>query len=195
MIHFVDTEAHLISSLNETLDEPEFSPAGGGVSAWRSHCLDAAKLPIKDFPGSHLIIISGVGGDLVAHIVTQLYEQYPNAGLNFLLCPIRQNYKLRAVLRPRCFKVIDEQLIEENSLFYEAILTTAAPDSAYPLIDPTGINIWQHSTQKQKESVARYLKLLISHYSNAAKSGDRRKLEPLKLYQQRLMELDQPSAV
>jgi len=174
MIHFVDTEAHLVSSLNDTLKEPEFSLAGGRVSAWRSHCLDAAKLPIRDFPGSHLIIISGVGGDLVAHIVTQLCEQYPNAGLSFLLCPIRQNYELRAALRASGHELAKEILVEENGLVYELLLTSC-PNSNSENTGPireVGEQIWVTSNQEDYDTANLYLSQKRSHYQRKARSGN-----------------------
>ncbi len=171
-IHFVDIVPEIIS----TVDDKLHRFFGTVTHQWQTHCMDATNLPLQHFTGKHLVIIAGVGGDLVTTLVTQLLESNPETDMDFLLCPVHHQFILRQQLIALNCRLIDEVLIEENQRYYE-ILRVSSPASrkhqsdtqehnATPSkpISPVGEYIWQARTNEQKGIVQTYLHKTIAHY-------------------------------
>ena len=120
-IHFVDIVPELMTKIDRTLEQ-FFSKC---PSIWTTHCLDVAKLPLTQYSGNHLIIIAGVGGDLMIEFINAITKKYSELNIDFLLCPIHHQFALRKQLIKLDFNLKDEVLIEENKRFYEVILVNS----------------------------------------------------------------------
>lgn len=97
------------------------------ISQWHTHCLDAAKIPLQNHAGKHLLIIAGVGGDLTAELVKAICVGHPQRELEFILCPVRQQFLLRQQLIELGCELIEEVLVSENNRYYEVLQVTALP--------------------------------------------------------------------
>ena len=160
-VHFVDIVPELIAELETKLER--FCPN----SSWLTHCLDVAKLPLTQYQGKHLIIIAGVGGDLMIQFIEVLNQQYQNLNLDYLLCPVHHQYSLRKKLIKLNFSLKDEVLIEENKRFYEVLLISSLSDKfgeENNQIDPVGDKIWQSTSSKQTEIIDKYLRKTLEHF-------------------------------
>jgi tRNA (adenine22-N1)-methyltransferase len=168
-IHFVDVLPSLINQLNEKLQR--FYPVTS--NNWYTHCLDTAALPLEQYPGKHLIIIAGVGGDLITRFIQEIHRTHPGAQLDFLLCPVHQEYHLRQQLIALNFSLKEEVLVSENQRFYEVLLVSAEQKeiAEWHKISPVGDKIWHADTPAQ-ESIARsYLHKTLKHYQNSQKGN------------------------
>jgi tRNA (adenine22-N1)-methyltransferase len=156
-IHFVDIVPELMVQLEKKLQRFYIN------SPWQTHCLDVASLPLQEYEGKHLVIIAGVGGDLMIKFIEQIYAKHKNLNIDFLLCPVHHLFSLRSKLIALDLSFKDEKLIEENNRFYEVLLvsTSSSPDSK---ISSVGNKIWLPQTPKQTEIAKRYLAKTIAHY-------------------------------
>jgi tRNA (adenine22-N1)-methyltransferase len=156
-VHFVDIVPQLIAELNSKLYQhyPD--------SSWQTHCLDVANLPLADYEGTHLVIIAGVGGDLMIKFVKAIYQQYPRLHINFLLCPVHHHFALRRSLIELEFSLQHEVLVEDNQRFYEIILVSSAADSTRK-ISEVGDKIWHAKSVQLAEIAANYLHNTLNHY-------------------------------
>ncbi|MGL5532665.1 MAG: tRNA (adenine(22)-N(1))-methyltransferase [Plesiomonas shigelloides] len=156
-IHFVDIVPELMGALDKRLSR--FYPDG----EWQTHCLDVAQLPLAKYTGRQLVIIAGVGGDLITHFVETIYRQHPTLAIDFLLCPVHHHYSLRQMLIKRDFSLQQERLVEENQRFYEILLVSSAGEGSKK-ISPIGNEIWQFDSRQQEKTVRRYLAKTLQHY-------------------------------
>jgi len=170
-IHFVDIVPALMTELEQKLQR--FCPD----SRWKTHCIDVASLPLAQYKGKQLIIIAGVGGDLMMQFIEAIVQQHrsTNSGVNldidFLLCPVHHQYALRQQLIALDFSLQDEMLVAENRRFYEILHVSSKQDSARP-VSLVGDKIWQEisagagqkQSSKQAEIAASYLSKIIKHY-------------------------------
>ncbi|HSP30601.1 MAG TPA: tRNA (adenine(22)-N(1))-methyltransferase TrmK [Halomonas sp.] len=168
-IHFVDVLPELISELENKLRR--FYPTAMGN--WHTHCLDTAALPLAQFSGKHLIIIAGVGGDLMMRFIQSISLQHPHVVLDFLLCPVHQEYNLRKQLIKLGFRLKEEVLVQDNRRFYEVLLVSANPDPAEVREDvsPVGHDIWQAKSAMQAKIARGYLAKTLTHYENVQAGG------------------------
>ena len=80
-IHFVDIVPELMRELENKLHR--FHPKNAqSNSQWQTHCIDASSLPLQKFSGKHLVIIAGVGGDLMTDLVREIYQKNPTSNIN-----------------------------------------------------------------------------------------------------------------
>lgn len=165
MIHFVDIVPELMAKVESKLTRFYSS------SIWKTHCLDVAKLPLTQYEGRHLIIISGVGGDLMVEFITAIYQQHQNINIDFLLCPVHHQFSLRQKLIALNFSLKDEVLIEDNQRFYEILLVSSFNKTLSQelgdknrLINPVGNKIWQSASSEQTEVVDKYWHKTLNHY-------------------------------
>lgn len=168
-IHFVDVLPRLINQLNEKLQR--FYPVT--PNNWYTHCLDTATLPLERYPGKHLIIIAGVGGELITRFIQEIHRKHPRARFDFLLCPVHQEYHLRQQLIALDFRLKEEVLVSDNRRFYEVLLVSVEQKGIAEghKISPVGDKIWQADTPAQ-ESIARsYLHKTLKHYQNSQKGN------------------------
>lgn len=158
-IHFVDIVPSLMSEVESKLQRFYAHSS----SKWHTHCLDVAKLPLEQYSGKHLIIIAGVGGDLMMRFISEIRRQYSNLKIDFLLCPVHHQFALRQKLIELDFGLIDEVLLEENSRFYEIIYVSTKAEERIP-VAITGSRIWHCNSEQQAASAGKYLRATLNHY-------------------------------
>lgn len=156
-VHFVDIVPELMIQLENKLQRFYIN------SSWQTHCLDVASLPLEQYEGKHLVIIAGVGGDLMIKFIEEIYSKHKSLKIDFLLCPVHHQFSLRSKLIALDFSLKDEKLVEENNRFYEVLLVSSSSDSKSK-ISPVGDKIWLPETQNQTEIAKRYLTKTIAHY-------------------------------
>lgn len=168
-IHFVDIVPQLIQNLTAQLQQFYPNPK----SAWYTHCLDVTNLPLDHYSGKHLIIIAGIGGDLMTTLISALHEKFTCLSIDFLICPVYQQYAVRKQLNILDLLLLDEALIEENQRFYEVILLSnqasmnGLPTSiSTPLkqVSLVGDKIWYANTKQQQTIAQQYLYKTRQHY-------------------------------
>ena len=163
-IHFVDIVPALMDNVKHTLNR--FFSASS--SAWKTHCLDVAQLPLAKHQGKHLVIIAGVGGDLMIEFIRNICQRHPTLTIDFLLCPVHHQFALRETLHELNYCLKNEILIEENKRFYEILLVSTQSNSLKN-ISPVGSDIWEFSTPQQARIAELYLAKTIAHYQRAQK--------------------------
>ncbi|HCS64047.1 MAG TPA: SAM-dependent methyltransferase [Cellvibrio sp.] len=161
-IHFVDIVPELMCELENKLKQfyPRIPESN---SQWQLHCMDVATLPLTEFGGKHLVIIAGVGGDLMSELVKAIYQKNPLVDIDFLLCPVHHQFTLRQQLIQLDFSLKTETLMIENQRFYE-ILLVSTDNNLHAKIDPIGSLIWQSKTSEQAKIATDYLKKTLAHY-------------------------------
>ena len=158
-IHFVDIVPELITSVESKLQQfYQHSPA-----TWQTHCLDVAKLPLQQYQGKHLIIIAGVGGDLMSQFINDIHRKNPQLNIDFLLCPVNQQYTVRQKLIALKFSLKNERLVEDKNRYYEVMLVSSTIDINSP-ISAVGHDIWHSVNVTQARAVKQYLEKTLDHY-------------------------------
>ncbi|MBA6389842.1 tRNA (adenine(22)-N(1))-methyltransferase TrmK [Colwellia sp. BRX10-3] len=165
-IHFVDIVPELITSIESKLQQFYQNSR----SNWQTHCLNVAKLSLKQYQGKHLVIIAGIGGDLMIKFINDIHQQHQNLNIDFLLCPVNQQFALRKKLIELKLSLKNEVLVEDNSRIYEVMLVSTISDTYKP-IDPVGHNIWRSNTVKQTRVVEQYLARTLNHYKRVQQGG------------------------
>jgi tRNA (adenine22-N1)-methyltransferase len=166
-IHFVDIVPELMAQLENKLEK--FYPHSTDKTRWKTHCIDVAKLPLMQYEGKHLVIIAGVGGDLMMEFINGIYAQYQDVDIDFLLCPVHHQFALRQRLIELDFGLKNEVLIEENKRFYEVIYVSSKRRDNKE-ISPVGDSLWQaasdeqYDSEYQKRIAKQYLNKTLSHY-------------------------------
>ena len=106
-LHFVDVVAPLMLEI-----ETKLQRFYQGESLCSVHCLDAAKLPLTEYADEkHLIIIAGVGGELVIHLLRSLLPLTLLMNVEFILSPVHHNYQLSTFLHKQQCYLIDEKIV------------------------------------------------------------------------------------
>ncbi|CAM2893300.1 tRNA (adenine(22)-N(1))-methyltransferase TrmK [Vibrio ordalii] len=188
VMHFVDIVPALIEKV--TLDLTRHFPATAALPRWYTHCLDVRDLPLDSYSGSHLVIIAGVGGDLMSEFIAALVERYPHLVLDFLLCPVHHGYTLREQLMTLGARLKQEQLVEENQRIYELLhlqINSSKAQDEIPKPSPlslVGSAIWQVANDEQQMIAQRYLTQLQQHYQRKAQGGDVSAQKRWQAYQQ-----------
>lgn len=165
-IHFVDIVPELMAVVESKLEKFYANSA----AAWQTHCLDVAKLPLKQHQGKHLIIIAGVGGDLMVQFINDIHQKNPDITIEFLLCPVNNPFLLRQKLIALNFSLQREVLVEENRRFYEVILVSTISHENKK-ISPVGHDIWQANNIVEAKNVRQYLDKTLKHYSRIQQGG------------------------
>ncbi|MGX9461552.1 tRNA (adenine(22)-N(1))-methyltransferase [Shewanella sp. A14] len=168
MIHFVDIVPALMQQLTTKLERfyPQQHPP-----KWQVHCADISVIPLDQDEHTPLVIIAGVGGDLMIEFVNSLCQQHCDREIDFILCPVHHQYELRQHLIQLDCGLIDEKLIEENRRFYEIIYVRFGHKSVpvegkmatYP-ITLIGNSIWHTTDLIQQDIATRYLQKTLQHY-------------------------------
>ncbi|UTW14356.1 tRNA (adenine(22)-N(1))-methyltransferase TrmK [Marinobacterium rhizophilum] len=177
-IHFVDRVPALMGDLEQKLlrfcplqptqlpTPPSVQAPIKGSSEWHLHCLDVATLPLQQHAGRHLVIIAGVGGDLMIQLVSAIHSAHPTADIDFLLCPVHHQFALRQQLIRLGFGLRNEALVEENRRCYEILLlcTPAARCQAADSISPVGNQLWRAASATETKIASDYLDKTLRHY-------------------------------
>ncbi|TQV88467.1 tRNA (adenine(22)-N(1))-methyltransferase TrmK [Aliikangiella coralliicola] len=180
-VHFVDVVEPLMFELERKLER--FFPHDPVNRRWQVHCKDIRQLDLSETAESshnspsHLVIIAGVGGDKVIEFVDAILSRHPNKNIEFLLCPVHHNYKVREALTLFDMKLNYEKLIRENNRFYE--LLHVSENGKYP-ISLVGSLMWDFSRSDDRD----YLEKNIHHFAHKAKQGDVNYEKILLAYQQ-----------
>jgi tRNA (adenine22-N1)-methyltransferase len=165
-VHLVDIVPELISPLDDKLKALFSNPHG---SKWQTHCIDVSELPLQQYEGKHLVIIAGIGGDLMIQCLKKLLSNHPTADIDFILCPIRQLYSLRQQLIAFDMRLKQEVLVKENNQYYEILFvsrqkTSTTKESLLSCITPVGREIWQAENEEQTKIVEEYREITLQHY-------------------------------
>ena len=171
VVHFVDVVENIIRTLNDKL-----SCQYPDSSRWFTHCSDLNTLQLNHQDHKHLVIIAGVGGDLTAELVENLLQNNSQHQIDFILCPVRQHFRLRQAMKALGLKLIDETLIKERNLFYEIIHIGKSGEE----IHNCGSRMWD----LQQQAHCDYLEQKIQHYSQAMRSNHASKNLAFTAYQQ-----------
>ena len=179
-VHFVDIVPDLLNKIEQTLKQ--FWQ--GHREDWQVHCMDAGILPIAQYTQNkaedkHLIIIAGIGGDLMMQLLDSLHRITTRYQVEFILCPVHHNYKVREYLIAHRFGLINESLVFENNRGYEVL--HVASFSMQPLVE-TGSLMWDFSNSLHLD----YLYKTIAHYQRLANNPDNKVDYVIKQYQQLL---------
>lgn len=170
-VHFVDIVPELMVELDGKLHRFYSN------STWETHCLDVAKLPLKQYDGKHLIIIAGVGGDLMIKFIDAIHQKHSDLDIDFLLCPVHHQFALRQKLIDLDYRLKREVLIEDNQRFYEVILVSSKKEENMK-IGQVGKKIWQSESIEQADIVEKYLNKTLNHY-NRIQQGDTTNVQPI----------------
>ncbi|WP_139683740.1 tRNA (adenine(22)-N(1))-methyltransferase [Vibrio tasmaniensis] len=171
-IHFVDIVPTLMNELEGKLTRyfpQDNSDQQAMTSQWQVYCLDVAAIPLEKHTGRHLVIIAGVGGDLTQKLVDDIHCKHPDKAIDFLLCPVHQQFELRSHLKALQFGLIDEVLIEENRRYYEILLVRNnryenEKSSLLPEVSNVGDKIWTPNCEQQKQVSQQYKAKTLQHY-------------------------------
>ena len=159
-VNFVDVVPDIITQLHDKLTT--YGHHLPRDAKWQTRCEDVGQLQLLDrykanqFQANQLVIISGVGGELIAEVLTHLMSRYAGLNIDFLLCPVHHTYKLRSTLIQLNFKLKQEQLVIENKRGYELMLINQIQGVDLTL---TGSQLWLPQDEQKQ-----YLAKLITHY-------------------------------
>ena len=174
-VHFVDINPPIIAKLKAQLLQhfPRDEELPGKQPGWQVYCADVARLPLfanqaPERGDTPLIIIAGVGGDLLSELVEKIIRANPDRQLDFILCPVHHNYKVRQTLIELDFHLAEEMLVKENRRFYEILHVRYKPvsqQSPAP-VSPVGSSMWDFNRTEHRE----YLQQTIKHYRRMQKN-------------------------
>ncbi len=176
-VHFVDLVPELMDQLENKLQryfpiDEEANFHSLSYSKWQVHCMDLCQLQLQEFKGKHLVIIAGVGGDLMSAMVKAIAQNNAAADIDFLLCPVHHQYTLRQQLIALDLGLKAESLMIENRRYYEIILASPLKNKGVSIISPVGHSIWQCHNQDEFNLASGYLNKTLAHYQRKQlKSG------------------------
>ncbi|WP_271271545.1 tRNA (adenine(22)-N(1))-methyltransferase [Aliamphritea hakodatensis] len=172
-VHFVDVVPALMNTLEHHLQQDY------GDRRWQVHCLDVARLPLSRYAGAgepQLVMIAGVGGDLLVDLVTAICQAHPEVPVEFLLCPVYHNYKVRRALADLSLGLISETLVEDKQRFYEILHVASAGGDP---VSPVGERMWDFTDTVHRA----YLQQTLNHYRRMASNPHQDVSAELQAYQ------------
>ncbi len=156
-IYFVDVLQNPMKRLSLTLEErfplPEYQ--------WKVFCTDVKLIDIPN-KQKQLFIIAGVGGDKTTEFIQSIYQKSKHLDIDFLICSVHGNYRVRETLIELGFKLLNEAIIKENKRFYELIYVSRTSQRE---ISKTGDLMWDWGEVDHSE----YLDKTIRHFQKKAK--------------------------
>ncbi len=182
-IHFVDIVPELLTQIEHILD----THWQGDRQGWQVHCMNAGELPLKQFSSNpqtdkHLLIIAGIGGDLMIELLQSQRAFSADYQIEYILCPVHHNYKVRQFLIKQDFALIDEALVFENKRGYEVLHVSVDGRQA---LSAVGSIMWDFSNPLHLD----YLHKTIAHYQRMAKNPAMNVAGIINDYQQLLLPL------
>ncbi len=151
------------NKFNDTLCDEQRSNIN---DAWQVYCMDVCALPLQHLSGKHLVIIAGVGGDLMLKIINRICQQHPNANIDFLLCPVYHQYLLREQLILLKFSLYSEAIVAEKKHAYEVLLVSQKTNLPYK-VSNVGQQLWQCKTPEEIKAATGYLHKTLMHYKRS----------------------------
>lgn len=152
-VHFVDVVQHLIDEIETRLASV---PQKNGLA----QCGDVAMINLHEGK-DHLVIIAGVGGDLLLEMVRSIVSRHSSLmktnRLDFILCPVRQLHKVRQGLNDLKLGLISEKIVQDNKLFYEIIQVSNQSPVSISLVGET---MWDLSLDDHRS----YRDTMMAHY-------------------------------
>ncbi|MFO1389255.1 tRNA (adenine(22)-N(1))-methyltransferase [Cellvibrio sp.] len=164
-VHFVDIVSELMQQLEQKLKR--FFPrenASQNHSQWHVYCEDISNLQPQELGGKHLIIIAGVGGNLISEFVKNILTKNPTTEIDFLLCPTLHQYTLRQQLIALDLRLKSEVLIADKNRYYEILLVSNLKNSSLK-VSATGESIWQAKNAADEKMISAYLLKTLAHYN------------------------------
>lgn len=149
VIHFVDIVPSLIERIETSLSEVD-------RGRWQAHCVDLKILTLPDPEARQLVIIAGVGGDLMTEMVSELLTNHQSRSLDLLLCPVRQLYRVRTAMDSLGLGLVDECIVKDGELFYELIYLSTESVRKVSCVG----EMWDLTDSEHRE----YLTRNIEHY-------------------------------
>ncbi|GLS91141.1 SAM-dependent methyltransferase [Psychromonas marina] len=178
--HFVDIVPQLLEQI-----ESKLKRFYRGDKQWQVHCLDVAQLPLLDYPTQkHLIIIAGVGGQLLIDFLSKLLPLSATMNIEFVLSPVHHNYQLRAFLANHQCALIDEFIVAENKRYYEVLhINNSEPHVNAAQISLVGNKMWDFENSDHQN----YLQQTLAHYQRMAKNPNTEVDQIISAYQQLIL--------
>ena len=156
-INFVDVVPLLTDAIEEKLKHFFV----GDSNKWKVHCIDVAQLPLNlDEQKKHLIIIAGVGGELIIAFLQAIFSKIKNnqqIHVEFILSPVHHNLALRSFLMKYDYLMINEKLVFENNRAYEVLHIALLGTRKVSL---TGDLMWNFEDPEHLQ----YIKKKMQHY-------------------------------
>jgi tRNA (adenine22-N1)-methyltransferase len=167
---FVDQVISITKALSEQLE-------GQPYTNYTIYTQDLAQLKLT-IDKSHLVIIAGIGGQLMAELLPRLLANN-KAATDFIFCPSTSGYSLRDYLANNNFGLLAETIVADNNRFYEIIY------ARYKSADLEGVSLLGEMWDRNSSDHQRYLKNLINLYEKRLMGSKASAAqEILALYQQ-----------
>ena len=176
-VYFVDIQADIMANTQQKLETfyPNVSSDSLPFASWQTLCSSVEDIQLVPTSSRQLIVIAGVGGDLMSHFVNILNNKFALTNVELLLCPVRHTHELRETLKQCNFGVISEKLIVENQRFYEClhVAKTSSELSTSP-ITIIGKQLWQSPNkdlqkgETTRQDKVRYCQQMIKHFKAAS---------------------------
>ncbi len=115
-ICFVDKVPRITDTLNlqmKHLSLPE--------SSYQVLPINASSI-LLDPSEKHLLILAGVGGDIILDIITSITERHPDQQIYYLLCPNYHWFLVRSFLQEKAFSLINESMVVDAGRLYDGLL-------------------------------------------------------------------------
>lgn len=157
VVHFLDVVEPIVTNVKRELESSGFEN-----ERWKTHCLDLKSLVLPLSDKKQLLIIAGVGGDLTIEFVEAVLRNNPNTEVDFLLCPIRQLYKVRVELDKLGLSLVEERIVKDSGRCYEIIYLSTGDKRK---LHPVGDLMWDLTQAEHRE----YLNQNIQHYLRVEK--------------------------
>lgn len=170
-IHFVDIVPSLTKEVSSNL-ERFFAQDSARLHV---SCQDVVDAPLSEFAGTTLVVIAGIGGELMMSMITALREKHAHRNVDFLLCPVNETYLLRRQLSKLNLNKLEETLVEDGGRYYEVIKVSTQNGTNLSLF---GDDIWQH------EQSLRYSRQLVTHYEQRMRNDVEKWADCLNGYQE-----------
>jgi tRNA (adenine22-N1)-methyltransferase len=187
-IHFVDIVPNIMKQLETKLQDAfPLNTLSSADKAWQVYCIDVCDLPLQHLSGKHLVIIAGVGGDLMIKIIKRICQQHPDTNIDFLLCPVYHQYLLREQLIQLGFSLYKEALVAEKKHIYEVLLVSNK-NNAHGKVTNIGQEIWQCKTPQDVKVATDYLNKIRMHYKRSSLNKAANVEHVIKAYEKVIIE-------
>lgn len=142
---------------------------------WQATTQDLNSLLLPDAQ-SQLVVIAGVGGDLTIEFVQSLLQKNPDKPLDFILCPVRQQFRVRKAMQALGLGLKQEKLVKERGRFYEVLYLSTQSDVE---VSAVGRDMWHLDDADHQQ----YLDSLLGHYQRMSQQGNQESKDALAMYQ------------